>query len=349
MAKTTSPHKISQNNFHETRGKILSWYDKHRRELPWRAKAGETPDPYHVWLSEIMLQQTTVQAVAPYYYKFLDHYPTIHDLASAPQEQVMADWAGLGYYARARNLHKCAQIISNQHSGIFPQTHAELLKLPGIGDYTAAAIATIAFNQQAVVMDGNIERIISRLCTIEDELPKAKPIYKQHLAPLFDTGRPGDMAQALMDIGATICTPKNPKCMLCPLITDCSSCTKGTQETYPRKAPKKARPKKQGYIYWIENDRGEILIHRRPEKGLLGGMIALPTSEWSDKATHAKFITAPKTLGTSIRHVFTHFDLELKLVKAKVTKTPSEHLWLPPTLKGLPTVFNKAYKLFISK
>ena len=336
---------MQNNKIKQCRGQVLDWYDSHKRDLPWR----DVNDPYKTWMSEIMLQQTTVTAVAPYYHKFLDKWPTIHDLANATQDEVMHEWAGLGYYSRARNLHKCANAVVNDHNGEFPQDQTSLKKLPGIGDYTSAAIRTIAFNKPATVMDGNIERIIARLFQIKDPLPKSKPIYKEKTALFFENyaERPGDFAQSLMDIGASICTPKNPKCMLCPLNNHCAAHRAGDMETYPIKAKKKARPSKTGYVYWIEKD-GNILLERRPETGLLAGTLGFPTSDWNTKKPAHTIKNAQET-GHSIRHVFTHFDLELKLCTATIDAEQDNHQWHAidsHACTGLPSLFSKVYKQF---
>ena len=329
---------LSKKQADDFRGQVLAWYDLHKRNLPWR----DVNDPYKTWLSEIMLQQTTVQAVKAYYEKFLIKWPTIQHLAKATQDEVMHEWAGLGYYSRARNLHKCAQIIVAKHNGHFPQDQITLKKLPGIGDYSSAAIMTIAFNTPATVVDGNIERIITRHRAITDPLPKSKPIIKAATAPLFENAsRAGYFAQALMDIGATICTPKNPKCTLCPVNESCLAKAQGTQENFPYKTIKKKRPFKTGTVYWIENTKGEILLERRPETGLLAGTLGFPTSDW---------ITSSKSSGSanSITHTFTHFDLELTIEKASAPSIPPVNCsWHAPTsdsFKGLPSLFMKVYK-----
>jgi A/G-specific adenine glycosylase len=359
MAIKETQNKITQKEIEEYRGKVLSWYDKHGRELPWRYKNGEKANPYYVWLSEIMCQQTTVQAVKSYYTKFLETWPTVHDLANADNDDVMAAWAGLGYYARARNLHKCAKIISNDMAGKFPNTANQLKELPGIGDYTSAAVAAIAFDESTTVMDGNIERIMARFFKIEDPLPKSKSIFKTHTSRFFDEfdQRTGDFAQALMDIGSAICTPKNPKCMICPLNEGCVAKNEGVQESLPVKIKKKNRPHKYGDVYWITNDKGEVLFHKRPEKGLLAGMTALPTSSWELKG---KNVENPECLAnlkyedtkTSLNHVFTHFDLTLSLKKLSISShlnVTNEYFWA--NIEGmenkLPTVFRKPFVQFM--
>ena len=321
---------------------LLSWYDRHRRDLPWR----QSRDPYRVWLSEIMLQQTTVPAVIPYFLKFTDKYPTVKHLANAPQDQVMADWAGLGYYSRARNLHAAAKAVADL--GSFPDTVEGLKTLPGIGDYTAGAIAAIAYDLPATVVDGNVERVMSRVEAITDPLPASKPLLRAAAALYYDdpaNTRPGDLPQAFMDLGATICTPAKPKCMICPINDNCEAYKLGIQETLPARTAKAERPKRKGYAYWITNKEGQILLHRRPAKGLLGGMVGLPTSDWNDKPAHPDFITLGDSIG-HIKHVFTHFELRLDIFEAKVKKLPDDYFWADmDTLNALPSVFKKAAKL----
>ncbi len=301
------------------RQKMLDWYDVHRRILPWRALKGQVADPYHVWLSEIMLQQTTVQAVIPYFLKFVKRWPDVHALASADNDELMAAWAGLGYYARARNLHKCAKVISEDLDGVFPCDEGELKKLPGIGDYTAAAIRSIAFNMPSVVVDGNVDRVMARYHAIDTPFPDGKKDVRRWATFYADgySDRPADYAQSLMDLGATICTPKSPVCGLCPINDCCSAYAKGHAELYPKKAPKKMRPHKYGYVYWVTNNNGDVLIQTRPESGMLGGMLGLPTSDWViDKSllSHCCFNNIVYS-ETSVRHVFTHFSLDLFLYR----------------------------------
>lgn len=334
---------------------LLQWYDRHRRRLPWRALAGETPDPYRVWLSEIMLQQTTVRAVGPYFEKFVARWPTVSALGGASQDDVLRMWAGLGYYSRARNLHACAVAVARDHGGIFPDTEDGLRALPGIGPYTAAAIAAIAFDRRTMPVDGNIERVVSRLFAVEEELPQAKPLIQQLAATLLADSRAGDSAQALMDLGSSICTPKKPACSLCPLNEDCAARAQGTQESFPRKAPKKSGTLRRGAAFVIT--RGdELLVRSRPEKGLLGGMTEVPGSDWfagqDDKAAKAQ---APEIKGISrwqrkvgvVTHVFTHFPLELVVYTATVEKrirAPQGMRWVPiATLadEALPNVMRK--------
>lgn len=356
-----------KNNLIKTQAaqKLLGWYDCHRRVLPWRALPDEAPDPYRVWLSEIMLQQTTVVTVKPYYEKFLNLFPTIHDLAAAPDDKVMTAWAGLGYYTRARNLLKCARTLVAERNGIFPQSESALLSLPGIGPYTAAAIAAIAFNQQAAPVDGNIERVLARLLALNTPLPKLKAEVKTFATQLLEPeaphnrpldNRPGDIAQAMMDLGATICTPKRPNCLLCPWQEDCAAKHQGIEETLPRRAPKKPKPERQGTIWWLENEKGEVLMHRRPKKGLLGGMMMLPSAGWDpdNDSTLRDILPQDWTpLAGSVVHVFTHFRLTLKVERLAITPPtsapphfdpPPAHIWVHPKDfhdTALPSVMRK--------
>ncbi|MGA0598931.1 A/G-specific adenine glycosylase [Enterovirga sp. CN4-39] len=298
---------------------LLCWYDRHRRDLPWRARPGETPDPYRVWLSEIMLQQTTVTAVRPYFAAFLQRFPTVEALAAAPSEAVMSAWAGLGYYSRARNLHACAQAVVGQHGGSFPDTEEGLRKLPGIGAYTAGAIAAIAFDRPAAAVDGNVERVVSRLFRVDEPMPAAKASIRALTQDLVPVDRPGDFAQALMDLGATICTPKRPACALCPWMRPCRARQAGLQESYPVKAPKREGVLRRGAAFVAVRPDGAILLRTRPPKGLLGGMAEVPTSEWRSDYDPAKAILdAPfearwRRAAGVVRHVFTHFPLELSV------------------------------------
>lgn len=338
--------------------KLLEWYDTHHRELPWRAPLGKTADPYHVWLSEIMLQQTTVPTVKPYFKKFLEEWPTLHDLADADLDKILHRWQGLGYYARARNLHKCAKVLVETYNATFPQDCAELKKLPGIGDYTAAAIASIAFNKCVTVIDGNVDRVISRLYKIETPLPTSKPeirLFAEQQTPCY---RPGDYAQAMMDLGATICTPTSPKCLLCPLKEECQALQTGTPELYPIKQPKTAKPQKYGIAFWIQREGDSaVLLRKRPPKGLLGAMMEVPSSSWElEKPTidHAQkespLKCAYKETSKVAQHVFTHFALELQVYKATVpqeTKAPKDCVWCSIEQfkdHALPTVFKKVIK-----
>lgn len=322
---------------------LLEWYARHKRDLPWRRDV----TPYRVWLSEIMLQQTTVPHAAPYFEKFTSLYPTISDLAAAPTEDVMRHWAGLGYYSRARNLHACAKAVA-ANGGVFPE---DLRVLAGIGEYTAGAIAAIAFGRKAVVVDGNVERVISRICGIETPLPLSKPEIKAKAAEIYldDANTdPSALPQAFMDLGATICTPKSPKCALCPIKGVC----KTQSDALPRKVKAKDRPKRVGWVYWIENSHGQQLLHRRPDKGLLGGMAGLPTSDWAQGTAmpdHLKGIADIEDAGLTVKHVFTHFELTLRLAKAHIKKLPDGYFWGEAAEAGLPSVFKKAQKLAIKQ
>lgn len=358
MTDQNAPYNISVKEAENFRGKMLEWYDRHgRTTIPWRVPKGHIRDPYHVWLSEIMCQQTTVQAVAPYFLKFIHLWPSISDLASAERDDVMREWAGLGYYARARNLHECAKIVAFEHDGHFPDTKDALMELPGIGDYTGAAIAAIAFNRCETVVDGNVERVMARYCAVETPLPKAKKELKALAAHFFaGEARAGDFAQSLMDLGAGICTPKSPKCVLCPVMEDCTGRKTGEPEIYPKRAPKALRPQKAGEVYWIEDHQGRIMLERRDDKAMLGGMIGLPTSEWVLKGDEAS-ITQPFSFAEiieigQVRHVFTHFELSLNLKRGQVEDSDlpdhGRYFWVdrhdikPQTF---PTLFKKAVLL----
>lgn len=336
--------------------RLLGWYDAHHRDLPWRVSPrdqarGVEPDPYRVWLSEVMLQQTTVEAVKAYFQAFLERWPTVEALGAASSDDVMKAWAGLGYYSRARNLKACADQITSQ-DGSFPDTEAGLRALPGIGAYTAAAIAAIAFKRPAAVVDGNVERVVSRLFSIDTPLPLAKPEIRAHVEKMLSQERPGDFAQAMMDLGATICTPRRPRCMLCPLRQDCSAILSGDPEFYPVKLAKPEKPSRRGAAYVAIRHDGAILLRKRPEKGLLGGMTEVPTSDWTariDGATGmdaAPFSANWRLCGT-INHVFTHFALELAVYSAQVdfTVAPQGFFWSRPGWindEALPTVMKKA-------
>jgi A/G-specific adenine glycosylase len=315
---------------------LLAWYDRHRRRLPWRALPGETADPYRVWLSEIMLQQTTVTAVAPYYAKFLARFPSVRALAAADIEDVYKLWAGLGYYARARHLHACAQAVVARHGGIFPAAEEDLLALPGIGPYTAAAVAAIAFVRPASPVDGNVERVIARLYAVEDELPNAKPAIRALAGRLRPPQRPGDFAQAMMDLGATICTPKNPACGLCPFMGACVARRRGDPEKLPRKAKKREGRLRRGAAFVAVRTDGHLLVRTRPAKGLLGGMTEVPTTAFRADFDEAGALAhAPCLAGTRgraenacwrriagvVTHVFTHFPLELVVYTTRVLHT----------------------------
>jgi A/G-specific adenine glycosylase len=340
---------------------LLDWYDRHRRRLPWRALPGERADAYRVWLSEIMLQQTTVKTVGPYFLKFLARWPDVCALARASLDDVLRMWAGLGYYSRARNLHACAAAVLRDHGGVFPDTEEGLRSLPGIGPYTAAAIAAIAFDRSTMPVDGNIERVVSRLYAVEEPLPQAKPRIAQLAATLLgdrragdDKTRAGDSAQALMDLGASICTPKKPACALCPLNEGCAARAQSTQETFPRKAPKKTGALRRGAAFVVT--RGdELLVRTRPEKGLLGGMTEVPGSGWrAAQDDDAALAQAPMLKGVRwhrkagiVSHVFTHFPLELVVYTARAaarTRAPDGARWVPIATvqdEALPNLMRK--------
>jgi A/G-specific adenine glycosylase len=342
--------------------RLLAWYDRHRRRLPWRAAPDERPDPYGVWLSEIMLQQTTVKAVGPYFEKFVARWPDVGALGRAALDDVLRMWAGLGYYSRARNLHACAVAVLRDHGGVFPDTEERLRALPGIGPYTAAAIAAIAFDRRTMPADGNIERVVSRLFVVEEMLPQAKPRIKELAASLLapartddSSTRAGDSAQALMDLGASICSPKKPACALCPFGDDCMARARGDQEAFPRKAPKKTGALRRGAAFVVIR-RDELLVRSRPEKGLLGGMTEVPGSEWlAAQEDSAALAQAPKLSGVTrwqrkagiVTHVFTHFPLELVVYTAEVpprTRAPAGMRFVPLARladEALPNVMRK--------
>lgn len=334
---------------------LLHWYDRHARSLPWRSRPGETADPYAVWLSEIMLQQTTVAAVKPYFEKFLGLWPRVADLAEAPVDDVMKAWAGLGYYSRARNLHAAAKTVIADHGGAFPANEDGLRSLPGVGPYTAAAIASIAFGLRAVVVDGNVERVVSRLFLIDDPLPGSKPQIRARMDELTPDDRAGDFAQAMMDLGATICTPKSPACAICPLTESCEARARGVQQELPRKAPKPAKPKRAGAVLHLRRADGAVLLRTRPPKGLLGGMAELPGTPWEtaapDIAAHLPMPVATRRAEGDVRHVFTHFELSLQVHLADAparTKAPHGHRWVSEDEidgEALPNVMRKALDL----
>ncbi len=343
---------------------LLVWYDTHARQMPWRVgpqarQSGHRPNPYHVWLSEIMLQQTTVAAVRDYFIKFTHLWPQVTDLAAADDADVMAAWAGLGYYARARNLLKCARVVVDQHGGLFPDTEEALLALPGIGPYTAAAIAAIAFDRHAVVMDGNVERVMARLFAVQTPLPRAKPELKSLAQALTPNAREGDYAQSVMDLGATICTPRSPACGICPVIRHCAARRAGIPAQLPRKEIKKPKPTRVGHIFVAYRADGAVLIEQRPEKGLLGGMLGFITSPWLE----VEDATAPidvaiepplhadwRDIGGELRHTFTHFHLRLRVHVARLPldATPTRGAFCPQAefrVASMPSVMRKAYDL----
>jgi len=329
--------------------RLLAWYDVHRRVLPWRAPRGERADPYRVWLSEIMLQQTTVQAVASYYRKFLDQWPTVEALAAAPLDEVLTAWAGLGYYARARNLHKAAKAVA-ESGGKFPDTADELRKLPGIGAYTSGAIAAIAFDRREAAMDANADRVIARLFAVTEPLAKVKPKLLALGKSLVPQKRAGDFAQALMDLGSAICTSKRPACMSCPLFEDCEARKQGIQESLPVKGEKAVRPLKRGAAFVARDRNGAVLLMRRPESGLLGGMMQPPLGPWTETfptraaaMKQAPFKADWKKRIDIVRHGFTHFELEIEVYETLVDMRPKlDGQWISDLSKAaLPTVMRK--------
>lgn len=336
---------------------LLDWYDNNARAMPWRVgphdrASGVVPDPYQVWLSEIMLQQTTVAAVRPYFLRFTELWPAVTDLADAPDQVVMGEWAGLGYYARARNLLKCARMVASRHGGEFPRSRDELLTLPGIGPYTASAIAAIAFDHPETVVDGNVERVMARVFEVMTPLPSSKTELSALAQELTPDVRPGDYAQAVMDLGATICTPRNPACGICPWIANCRARASGIADELPRKTPKKVKPVRRGIAYVVRREDGAWLLETRPDNGLLGGMLGWPGTEWTEEEP----VGAPpidagwSDPGVEVRHTFTHFHLRLSLRTAHVEfgATPVTGAFVPsPDFRpsDLPTVTRKVFDL----
>ena len=329
--------------------KLLAWYDQNARILPWRAISPARMDPYKVWLSEIMLQQTTVTAVKDYFLKFTRLWPTVESLAAAPLDDVLKAWAGLGYYARARNLHKCAKTVVAEFGSMFPDDVEQLLKLPGIGPYTAGAISAIAFDKPFAAVDGNVERVISRLDAIETPLPESKPQIKTRAQSLMSNHRAGDFVQALMDLGATICTPKSPNCLICPWMEDCKGRKLGIAVTLPRKLKKQAIPTRQGHAYFARNTKGEVMLRRRAEKGLLGGMTEVPGSDWAQVQPDMQppFSAQWKKRPGIVEHTFTHFHLEVTVWVAENVEAALpdvSYRWVPLSevdVEALPTVMRK--------
>ena len=327
-------------------GHILAWYDRHHRALPWRVPpgAGARPDPYHVWLSEVMLQQTTVAAVREYFLAFTHRWPSVEALAAAPLGEVLAAWAGLGYYARARNLHRCAGEVARR--GGFPETEAGLSELPGIGPYTAAAIAAIAFDAPATAVDGNVERVMARLFAETAPLPGVKETLRRHARALTPEERPGDYAQAVMDLGATVCTPRRPACGICPWAGPCRGRALGIADELPARAPKRAKPVRRGWAYLALDDRGRVMTVRRPEKGLLGGMLALPSSAWeAEPPAPEPPVPADWREAGEVRHTFTHFHLRMGILWARVGRLDAGAVPLADADAAMPTVFAKALRL----
>jgi A/G-specific adenine glycosylase len=336
--------------------RLLAWYDRHRRIMPWRARAGERTEPYRVWLSEIMLQQTTVATVGDYFHRFVKRWPTVEALAAAPLDDVLSAWAGLGYYARARNLHAGAKAVVDQHGGQFPEDEAALLALPGIGPYTASAIRAIAFDHPASAVDGNVERVIARLFALKTPLPDVKPEIQARAAALVPKKRAGDYAQAMMDLGATVCTPRSPSCVICPLMAACEGRKQGIAEELPRRAPKADKPTRRGVAFVLSNREGAVLLRKRAPRGLLGGMDEVPSSAWREGklvvAEALKEAPVPanwKVLEGGVRHTFTHFHLELTIAHAMATTSRLAKLapgsdWVTLdrlTERALPTVMRK--------
>jgi A/G-specific adenine glycosylase len=334
---------------------LLAWYDRHHRNLPWRAPPGIRPDPYRVWLSEIMLQQTTVATVGPYFDRFVARWPDISALAAASLDEVLQLWQGLGYYARARNLHACARTVVERHGGAFPEEAEALRTLPGIGDYTAAAIAAIAFDRRGAAIDGNVERVLARLYGVGEPLPAAKARLRALAAAIVPERRAGDFAQALMDLGATICTPRRPRCVLCPWQSCCAAAASGRAEDLPARGEKPERPWRHGVAFWLTREDGAVLLRRRPDKGLLGGMTEIPSTLW--RATPWSFAEALRAapaavawspLPGTVRHGFTHFLLELAVVAGNGV---AEGIWSPLERLGdhaLPTLMKKVSRHAIS-
>lgn len=328
---------------------LLDWYDSHARALPWRVspadrKAGIRPDPYRIWLSEIMLQQTTVAAVRAYFLRFTARWPDVVALAGAVDADVMGEWAGLGYYARARNLLACARVVVLRHGGVFPDSIQGLLALPGIGPYTAAAIASIAFERSATVVDGNVERVMARLFAIETPVPTAKPLLTERAAELTPQQRAGDYAQAVMDLGATICTPKGPACGICPWNDRCTARDLGNQASLPRKQPKAKTPTRHGTVWVARRSDGQFLLERRPDKGLLGGMLGWPGSDWDGAGGEMPLASDWRLAGQAL-HTFSHFHLILDVMVADIPmgQNPQRGTFLPLRPSDLPTVMGKAH------
>lgn len=348
MKKQTDINRMQKN--------LLAWYDQEGRTLPWRVRpedrdAGQVANPYAVWLSEIMLQQTTVPHATPYWRKFLAEFPSVIDLANADRDRVLTLWAGLGYYARARNLHKCAGVIRDEHAGVFPKTEAELLALPGIGPYTAATIAAICFDEATNIVDGNVERVVSRIFKIQAALPKGRPEYRRLAGTLAPQKRAGDYGQALMDLGATICTPRSPKCDDCPWQLYCAAHRDEVQTDYPKKIKKVKLPIRRGAAFVLHNDDA-VLLRRRPDKGLLGGMMGFPGTEWGE-TPKAPLDAAPvkrnwEKCEGEVKHVFTHFELRLDVYRAEAENRTARGVWAPiEAIKtyALPTLMTKVLLL----
>ena len=339
----TDVARSASDQIDSVRAALLAWYDAAARTLPWRAPpgSGARTDPYRVWLSEVMLQQTTVPHATPYFLSFTARWPTVGDLAAVEDGELMAAWAGLGYYARARNLLACARAVAGEHGGVFPDTEAALRALPGVGAYTAAAVAAIAFDRSANVVDGNVERVMARLFAVETPVPAARPELARLAGSLVTADRPGDWAQALMDLGATVCRPKSPLCLICPVSAWCAGYATGAAERYPVKTKKADRPHRVGTAWVLRDGQGRVALVRRPDKGLLGGMLGLPTGEWEAVPSGMPPVGADWRDAGAIDHVFTHFSLTLSVA---VAEGEGDFIWTPEgeALKALPTVFAKA-------
>ena len=333
----------SADNNADAAQRLLAWYDAGGRVLPWRVPPGEDADPYRVWLSEIMLQQTTVATVGPRYGAFLTRWPDVAALAAAPLDDVLHEWQGLGYYARARNLHACARVVADDLDGRFPETETELRKLPGVGAYTAAAIAAIAFGRAAAAVDGNVVRVMARLGALRASGERLRSAVEARLRPMVPAARPGDFAQALMDLGATVCAPRTPVCGACPWAADCRGLALGGPQRFPVKAAKRPKPTRRGLVYWMLREDGAVGLERRPAKGLLGGMTGFPSSPWAEAAipaTPAGFGLLPGL----VRHTFTHFHLELAVAVGAAVGPGDETIWARPGAfkdHALPTVMKK--------
>lgn len=338
---------------------LLNWYDSHKRTLPWRAKEEGLSDPYRVWLSEVMLQQTTVQAVIPYYLRFLELWPDLESLAEADPDSVMQEWAGLGYYARARNLLKCARTLVREHKGQFPRTQTELKTLPGIGDYTSGAISAIAFNLPATALDANAERVLARYFGVQEPFPRGKAVVRELAEPLYKSAnRPSAFVQAMMDLGAGVCKPNAPLCAECPLASECKARIVGNPEALPRREEKSVKPTRYGYVFWLEDSQGRILFQKRPEKGLLGGMIGLPTTDWTETDWPAPVFPGLEAMEVlpdqEVRHTFTHFHLRLRGVRGSLGNVTVDSSFFQESREsaktlGFPTLFRKTLSLFDRK
>lgn len=335
---------------------LLAWYDENRRALPWRALAGETPDPYRVWLSEIMLQQTTVVTVIPYFNTLIKRWPTVQALARAHLESVLKLWAGLGYYRRARALHETARVIVRDYGGVFPRDEASLKALAGVGDYTAAAIGAIAFEQKVNVVDGNVERVMARFFAVAEPLPKAKKSLKALASRCLPQARFGDYAQGLMDLGATVCSPRAPRCDLCPWAGGCLARQKGCAEGFPKRAKRVKKPHKKAVAFVLFDEKGRVFLQKRPDKGLLACMMGVPTTplharkplSWNEALAYAPVLGVWTFLEKSVHHTFTHFDLELSIVVGRAACSVCNGIWVAPEKlpeKALPSVMQKVLKV----